>query len=71
MTTTTPPQSWAPSMRWTRMASSPPSPTTCASASTTVLDGADVTLPVVSVLRLRDHLVTDYRVYVDQAPVHA
>jgi hypothetical protein len=36
-----------------------------------VLDGADVTLPVVSVLRRRDHVVTDYRVYVDLAPFHA
>jgi hypothetical protein len=37
----------------------------------TRLDGADVTLPVVSVVGLRDHLVTDYRVYVDLAPVYA
>jgi hypothetical protein len=37
----------------------------------TQLDGVDVTLPVVPVLRLRDHLVTDYRVYVDLAPVYA
>jgi limonene-1,2-epoxide hydrolase len=37
----------------------------------TRLDGADVTLPVVSVVGLRDHLVTDYRIYVDLAPVYA
>jgi ketosteroid isomerase-like protein len=37
----------------------------------TRLDGADVTLPVVSVLHLGGNLVTDYRVYVDLAPVYA
>jgi limonene-1,2-epoxide hydrolase len=37
----------------------------------TRLDGADVTVPVVSVLRLDGHLVADYRVYVDLAPVYA
>jgi hypothetical protein len=37
----------------------------------TRLDGADVTVPVVSVLRLDGHLVADHRVYVDLAPVYA
>jgi limonene-1,2-epoxide hydrolase len=42
-----------------------------AAVTYTRLDGADVTLPVVSVLRVGGHLVTEYRVYVDLAPVYA
>lgn len=34
-------------------------------------DGAQVTLPFVNVLELRDGLVSDYRVYVDAAPLFA
>jgi limonene-1,2-epoxide hydrolase len=37
----------------------------------TRLDGAEVTLPVVSVLRFDGRLITDYRVHVDLAPVYA
>jgi hypothetical protein len=62
-----PPPSWAPSMRWTWTASSPTSPTTCASVG----NGAPVTgerrVPETAVT----HLVTDYHLYVDLAPVYA
>jgi ketosteroid isomerase-like protein len=35
------------------------------------LDGRKVTLPVCNVLRVRDGLVSDYRVYLDISPVYA
>ena len=35
------------------------------------LDGGKVTLPVCNVFRLRDGLVSDYRVYLDIGPVYA
>jgi ketosteroid isomerase-like protein len=35
------------------------------------LDGRKVTLPVCNVFRVRDGLVSDYRVYLDIAPVYA
>ena len=35
------------------------------------LDGRKVTLPVCNVFRLRDGLVSDYRVYLDIGPVYA
>jgi 6-methylsalicylate decarboxylase len=37
----------------------------------TRLDGAELTLPVCNVFRLRDGSVADYRVYMDIAPVYA
>jgi ketosteroid isomerase-like protein len=35
------------------------------------LDGGKVTLPVCNVFRVRDGLVSDYRVYLDIGPVYA
>ena len=35
------------------------------------LDGRKVTLPVCNVFRVRDDLVSDYRVYLDIGPVYA